>query len=540
MPCHNIHNVRMRNFGWFGLTLPMALAARLALGPCSFFERPLPVQAPPAKGTAVSRAPMDACAQKMAVLETLPARSGARQFERQRAEILARAKASPVLFLREPLQVTENVEAARLRQDLTTAPYPWHTFERLLKQTRRRPELLRDTLLCEGYLYTESPALAVLISTAVTLPQLFTEPTLLLIRGETTYPLERRGTSYVYTTGPDSGRPATLLLFDRVLLPTQAHLAPLHVSLETTRDALGAKTFQVTHLTDSAVIGQFQYGDLAIKTLLRFEERRAVFTCESVPTELAKPLEHYRAIAHRQRRVIERLRQAVSEQVEEALPFDEPKTEEGQQDGKLRQEWRTAYRQGSHSFEFNGDRYSVFDARGRPRTPQVCADFITDSWERMSGTYYSPRGQPREKRVGRLDFDALDVQNRRSVEKLMDYAASHPDWFELLLIPESERITFANRNAFFARLAAMHDDFAPGDVVTILGPRDDERLHYHSFFILASDPITGIPTTVVANAGRPRVRSWEGEMQNAPRRSIYGRIRPTLNWLESITGLSAN
>jgi hypothetical protein len=182
----------------------------------------------------------------------------------------------------------------------------------------------------------------------------------------------------------------------------------------------------------------------------------------------------------------------------------------------------------------------VFDERGRPKTPQVCADFITDSWERMSGTYYSPRGQPREKRIGRLDFDALDVENRRSVEKLMDFAASHPDWFELLLIPESERIAFANRNAFFARLAAMHDDFAPGDVVTILGPRADERLHYHSFFILASDPVTGIPTTVVANAGRPRIRSWEAEMQNAPRRSICGRIRPTLHWLEAITGLSAN
>jgi len=70
-----------------------------------------------------------------------------------------------------------------------------------------------------------------------------------------------------------------------------------------------------------------------------------------------------------------------------------------------------------------------------------------------------------------------------------------------------------------------------------LGPRDDEKLHYHSFFIVAADPITGMPTQVAANAGRPRIRSWEAEMQNAPRRGILARIRPRLAWLEQVTGI---
>lgn len=39
--------------------------------------------------------------------------------------------------------------------------------------------------------------------------------------------------------------------------------------------------------------------------------------------------------------------------VGEALPFDEPKTEEGQQDGNLRPAWRWAYTHGWDSYTFN-------------------------------------------------------------------------------------------------------------------------------------------------------------------------------------------
>jgi hypothetical protein len=70
--------------------------------------------------------------------------------------------------------------------------------------------------------------------------------------------------------------------------------------------------------------------------------------------------------------------------------------------------------------------------------------------------------------------------------------------------------------------------------VTILGLRDDEKLHYHSFFVFDSDPLTGMPMQVAANAGQPRIRSVENELSNAPRRSILSRIRPRLEWLESV------
>jgi hypothetical protein len=53
-----------------------------------------------------------------------------------------------------------------------------------------------------------------------------------------------------------------------------------------------------------------------------------------------------------------------------------------------------------------------------------------------------------------------------------------------------------------------------------------------------------MPIELAANAGRPRIRSWEGEMQNAPRRSILARIRPRPAWLDAMmpaqTGISAD
>jgi hypothetical protein len=166
----------------------------------------------------------------------------------------------------------------------------------------------------------------------------------------------------------------------------------------------------------------------------------------------------------------------------------------------------------------------------------VCVDFVLDSWERMADSWWLPRSDGRGRRVGRLDFDALQIENRRSVEKLVEFAKQHPDWFELLEIPRAAQVPLRGRRRFFERLYQDRRQYRPGDVVVILGPRDDERLHYHSFFVVAADPMSGMPTLLAANAGRPRVRTWEAEMQNAPKRAIVARLRPRLDWLERLVG----
>jgi hypothetical protein len=71
-------------------------------------------------------------------------------------------------------------------------------------------------------------------------------------------------------------------------------------------------------------------------------------------------------------------------------------------------------------------------------------------------------------------------------------------------------------------------------VVVILGQRNDEKLHYHSFFVFDADPVTGMPTLVAGNSGRPRVRAWAAEMASAPKRSIVARVRPLPSLLELV------
>jgi hypothetical protein len=276
------------------------------------------------------------------------------------------------------------------------------------------------------------------------------------------------------------------------------------------------------------------YGSARVPAVLRVDHGKLALECEAPGAERARVLEH-RARTLRAQQLHERLLAVMKAQVDEGLPFDEPKTEDGQQDGKLRPEWRIAYRHGRSQYEFNGDRYWVFDRDGRPHVPQVCIDFIADTFERASGTWWRPRGEARERVVGRLDFDDLALENKRSVEQFLAFAQAHPQWFEVRQLQGEERISLRNRGRFFAALFQSRMDYRPGDIVVILGKRDDDKLHYHSFFVYEVDPLSGMPVLLAANAGRPRIRTWEGEMQNAPARSILARIRPQLPWLSAVT-----
>jgi len=262
--------------------------------------------------------------------------------------------------------------------------------------------------------------------------------------------------------------------------------------------------------------------------------------CQRVPATLRESAGQARALAKRRAHVTDVLARVVKSELEEGLPFDEPKTEEGQQDGQLRPAWRRAYLDGLDRYTFNDDRYWVFDSRGRPHVPQVCIDFVTDTLERASGARFRARGEPREFVRGALDFDAFGLDNRRSVETFVSFARAHPEWFEFTETTLAERVPFRERSAFFRDVYAHRDEYRPFDIVVIFGLRSDEKLHYHSFFVADRDPVTGMPIAVVGNSGRPRVRSWENELQNAPQRAILAHIRPKLRWLEAAVAPESN
>jgi hypothetical protein len=452
-----------------------------------------------------------------------------------RAQLLGRTKAVPVLFVSAPAASQLDPVASRLRQELEAAP-GYETFGRTVGKVRSSPAQARAVFLRDGYLYTESPELASLYG-SLTLALLFRDPEIEIVRGAEQLAARRLNDGdYEYTSGPEQGRRAKLLLFDRVsAAAAPSPSAPRHVDLRALSAELGFDELAVRRVSASGIAVDAVYGAAHAPTLLRIEQGRASLACEVLGAARPAVLLH-RAEAARARQVQARLLSTVKEQVDEALPFDEPKTEDGQQDGHLRPEWRNAYLRGSSSYEFNGDRYSVFDSSGRPRPPQVCIDFVLDTFERASGTWWQGRDQPRRRVLGKLSFEESAIENRRSVERFIEFARGHAEQFEVYEPAPEQRVPLRNRQQFFSTLYQQRQQYRRGDVVAILGPRDDEKLHYHSFIIVDTDPVSGMPTELAGNAGRPRIRSWEGEMANAPRRSIFARVRPRQLWLESLLG----
>lgn len=450
-----------------------------------------------------------------------------------RAQILGRAKAAPVLFLSAPEADMYDARAAGLRRALEREP-GYAAFNRVVGKVRSDPALARAVFLRDGYLYTESPELASLYA-SLTLSLLFRDHELRIARGsEQLSAIRLKDGDYEYGSGPERGKRAKLLLFDRVAAAGTVWAASRHVDLAPLARELGFDELVVTRAGAGVLAADLVYGALRVPSLLQVARDELSLACEAPGGARAALLAH-RAQAARDLELQARLLEVMKAQVDEALPFDEPKTEEGQQDGKLRPEWRSAYLNGRSSFEFNGDRYAVFDASGRPRPPQVCIDFVLDTFERASGTWWQPRDQRRERRLGRLRFDRMAaVENWRSVERFIEFARAHPAEFDVYDLPAHERVPLRNRRQFFSSVYRNRQHYRRGDIVTILGPRADEKLHYHSFFVVEVDPLSGMPTELAANAGRPRIRTWEGEMSSAPRRSIISRIRPRSVWLESI------
>jgi hypothetical protein len=500
---------------------------------------PSRAEKPPTAADDVATVARQSCDPEIARELASPALPGASDFEARRAETFARAKADPVLFVREPRFQAASPEGDRLRQSVLGAAEPVKALYEVYPALAKRRDVAREVLLTDGYLYAPSPWFAAALANLVKPEDLFQDETIWILRGNGALRLERRrsraGPYYVYADGAEAGQRVKLLLLDRIAHNRSELFPALHRDVLGVAKELGFSEMRVRHLSDDHIVADLRYGDVWVPSLLASDGPGLALTCESIPSGRAPVVAEQRKDARRRGLVLERLRAVMHDQVAEALPFDEPKTEFGQEDGKLRQHWNWAYRYGRTQFEFNEDRYRVFDAEGRPRVPQVCIDFITDTFERAGGSWYRPRGAARERVPGTLDFADLGIDNERSVERFVEFAKAHPDWFDVFELPEDERVPYARRSDFFAHLFEHRDRYQPGDVVTIYGLRDDDKMHYHSFFIYESDPVTGSPSLVAANAGHPRIRPWEAEMVTAPLRSIRARIRPRLEWLERVT-----
>ncbi len=187
--------------------------------------------------------------------------AGTPQLESVRAEVVARAKAEPVLFLEPPKDTTASPEVSVLRERLYHKTLPWKTFGEVYLRYRRHPRELRQVLLTDGYLYAEQPAVAALLANSVVLNQLFTERAIVITRGSQTLHAKRKSGDYYWTDGPERGMPATLWLFDRVAVEGE-NLGPSKlVALGDIRSKTGADAIEIERLTQGAILAQLVYGD---------------------------------------------------------------------------------------------------------------------------------------------------------------------------------------------------------------------------------------------------------------------------------------
>lgn len=483
-----------------------------------------------------------ACEERLRTTLAKPSVPGAPEFDERRLEILTKAKAEPVLLTETPEFRDEeepNALVLGLRKLLDETEHPWDALLGMLPRFKARPFLGRAVLLRDGYLYTDDPQMAYALVGLVSAEHLFGHDRIWIARGENTYFAERRKGRYVFVDGPNEGEQVRLLLLDRI-----GHGTPpadtLVRDFRSLRYRLHFNQAKVRHVTDDAIVANLRYDDIWVPTVLSSQGARLEKECEIVGKAHSQRVARARAKEDRRNRVVQALRVSMLEQIEDQLPFDEPRREFGfQLDGKLRGNWLHAYLKQRRSYAFNGDRYFVFNSRGNVLLPQVCVDFLTDTFERASGTWWAAKGQEPRRIIGKLDYEPMNVAERarlRRVPGFLAHAKNNPEMFEMLEVPDTQRVPLGERSRFIEYLLDNSDHYQPGDIVVIRGkvPWDPLEMHYHSFFVYDNDPLSGIPMAVVGNAGRPSVRYWEVEAKRTPEREIWYRIRPTTTWLESI------
>jgi hypothetical protein len=217
------------------------------------------------------------------------------------------------------------------------------------------------------------------------------------------------------------------------------------------------------------LVAEVRYGSDWVLSLFERDAAGLDLHCEVIDPALDARVRHSQETNLRQRKVLASLRSAILHQVQEKLPFDEPKTEWGQQDGHLLQAWRRAYDDGKDHYTFNFDRYDVFTPGGAPMVPQVCIDFVTHTFERASGTWWRSKGEPRERTSGRLDLDPMINGSRRQIYSFLDFVKKSEHAFEVKTLPVMERVPYKLKRRFYDYLATHRDDFVPGDLIVIRG-----------------------------------------------------------------------
>jgi hypothetical protein len=467
-----------------------------------------------------------ACHTAIARVEKQKKAPGAPGFEARRIELLGRVRGEPALFVEPPAANQLDADLERVRADFATVSLQSRP-RALTRRFAGRPTALRTLLLRDGYLYSEDPAEALALVREIELDDLFEEPHIWLLRGEELQKLERHSRRGGFEYRFADGAPAQLLLFDRVAVhPTALH-APVHRDVRDFQRRVGFDRMRVTHLGKSELIAELTFGKRRAPALIRAEGAHLELTCLDVAQDEREAIDRHLADNANRREAIAKLYKATAALVRERLPFDRPReVEDHFSDGHLRPLWEDAYRHGRQAFSHEEKAYLVFDESGRPTPPQTCMAMIVDAYERASGRWYRRRGEPAGRDDGALDFSALGLKNKGGVIGFEEFASELPAFFDAYHFTDAERVPFADRGRFFAAVMAQKGGFLPGDVIAIHGWKPDGYVHQHAILVADVDPLSGFPYLLADQMKLPRFRTFEGIMAEAPRRSLFYRIRP--------------
>lgn len=437
-------------------------------------------------------------------------------------EVLVHARIDPVLFLRWPDVVERGDEARLTREALASASRPSRALRELVEAHRDNPAFLREVVLSDGYLFAREPRLARALSAEVDLDALFDAPTIFRARDGVVEELVRGEDGYV---GVD-GRRATLRLNDRVADELDALAQPLGLDLEVVRAQTGALRTIPTGLGADAAAFRLHFPDGTERAgLAELRDGRTEVVCVGGDLDtLEGSLAHARAFAAR----TARLEEAARTMVRQRVRFDEPVNEpEGvQEDGQLRRAWRRAYFAGQDEYVYRDVAYPVYDREGAARPPQVCIDFVFDSYARALGSFYRGEDARPGREAGELDLEHVPGLPRRSISQLVSYANGEDSIVDRYDVPRRQRVALQEGRAYARAIAGFADEVRAGDVLVIHGLRlQDGNLHYHAVLVLRTEPMTGVPMVVADNQGRPRFRTLAGAMRAAPLRSVKHRLR---------------
>jgi hypothetical protein len=439
------------------------------------------------------------------------------------------AKIVSALYLRVPRR-SGNPQAAAIRAGLAEVTRTEKAVRRIIDRNAVDRALLRDVFLREGYLFEEDPEIAAACVRTLSLTDLFERDEIFLLRGGRVERLVKDEGAYVN----EAGERVSLLLNDRVAETSRELEVPSHLDLDQLRADTGALRIRAITVGGAAAAVRLIYPDgFETDALIEPDGLGTRIVCAS---EGARAMD---AAAERARgfwRWNEAVAAAAAAMVAERPGFDEPTDEpEGdQEDGKLRSEWRKAYQRWESRFWYREEEYRVFDRHGNPTPPQVCIDFVFDTWERAAGSWFRKRGARPGRTPGFLDFATVRGLVRRHTPSVLEFATSNPGVFERHDFPCADWIPFKRRAEFAHAVARNADAIREGDLLVIHGLREEDlEDHYHTALVLRTDPLSGMPMVVADNAGRPRIRNLASAMRSAPRRSIKHRLRLDQEWLDS-------